>query len=72
MRLILDSNSVLSALLSPKGAPAQLLDAWERKKVTLIACSELIAELREVAGRRLTGLLCILLGSSIRAGRAGS
>jgi uncharacterized protein len=51
MRLILDTNILLSALLSPKGAPAKLLDAWERKKVTLIACHALIAELREVAGR---------------------
>jgi putative PIN family toxin of toxin-antitoxin system len=51
MRLILDPNILLSALLSSKGAPAKLLDAWERKKVTLIACPALIAELREVSGR---------------------
>jgi hypothetical protein len=51
MRLILDTNILLSALLSPLGAPAKLLDAWERKKFTLVACDALIAELREVAGR---------------------
>jgi hypothetical protein len=52
MRLILDTNILLSALLSPLGAPAALLDAWERKTFTLVACEALIAELRDVAGRR--------------------
>ncbi len=51
MRLILDTNILLSALLSPFGPPAQLLDAWERKVFTLVACDALIAELRDVAGR---------------------
>ena len=51
MRLILDTNILLSALLSPVGAPAKLLDAWERKTVTLVACDALIAELRDVAAR---------------------
>jgi putative PIN family toxin of toxin-antitoxin system len=51
MRLILDTNILLSALLSPMGAPAKLLDAWERKRFTLVACDALVAELRDVAGR---------------------
>jgi putative PIN family toxin of toxin-antitoxin system len=51
MRLVLDTNILLSALLSPLGAPAKLLDAWERKRFTLVASDALIAELRDVAGR---------------------
>jgi putative PIN family toxin of toxin-antitoxin system len=51
MRLILDTNILLSALLSPLGAPAKLLDAWERNAFTLVTCDALIAEFREVAGR---------------------
>ncbi|MBI3694951.1 MAG: putative toxin-antitoxin system toxin component, PIN family [Acidobacteria bacterium] len=51
MRVILDTNILLSALLSPHGAPAKLLDAWERKLFTLVSCDEIIAELREVAAR---------------------
>ena len=51
MRLILDTNILLSALLAPLGAPAQLLDAWERKAFTLVASEALIAELRDVASR---------------------
>jgi putative PIN family toxin of toxin-antitoxin system len=51
MRVILDTNILLSALLSPRGAPAWLLDAWERKRFTLVASDALIAEFRDVAGR---------------------
>ena len=51
MRLILDTNILLSALLSPMGAPAKLLDAWERKRFMLVACDALVAELRDVAGQ---------------------
>jgi uncharacterized protein len=51
MRLVLDTNILLSALLSPLGPPAQLLDAWERKMFTLVASDALIEELRDVTGR---------------------
>ena len=71
MRLILDTNILLSALLSPLGAPGQLLDAWERKKFDLVACDALIAELREVAGRpffraRLRASAVELLAAGLR------
>jgi len=51
MRIILDTNILLSALLSSSGAPAKLLEAWERGRFTLVACDELLAEVREVANR---------------------
>ncbi|MBV8208083.1 MAG: putative toxin-antitoxin system toxin component, PIN family [Acidobacteria bacterium] len=51
MRAILDANILLSALLSPLGAPAKILAAWERRSFTLVACEELLSELREVAER---------------------
>jgi putative PIN family toxin of toxin-antitoxin system len=51
MRLILDTNILLSALLSPLGAPAKLLDAWERKTFTLVTSKALLAEFRDVADR---------------------
>jgi putative PIN family toxin of toxin-antitoxin system len=71
MRLILDTNILLSALLSPLGAPAKLLDAWERKVFTLAACEALIAELRDVAGRpffraRLRASAAELLAAGVR------
>ncbi|MGA9470907.1 MAG: putative toxin-antitoxin system toxin component, PIN family [Terriglobales bacterium] len=51
MRIIVDTNVLLSGLLIAQGAPAKLLDAWERKQFTLVACEGLIAEFREVASR---------------------
>jgi hypothetical protein len=51
MRLILDTNVLLSAQLSPRGAPAKLLAAWEQKRFTLVISDELLAELREVLQR---------------------
>jgi hypothetical protein len=51
MRLILDTNVLLSALLSPRGAPAKLLAAWERQLFTLVISDELLAELRAVLRR---------------------
>jgi putative PIN family toxin of toxin-antitoxin system len=71
MRLILDTNILVSALLSPLGAPAKLLDAWERKKFTLVACDALIAELRDVTGRpffraRLRASAAELLAAGLR------
>jgi hypothetical protein len=71
MRLILDTNVLLSALLSPLGAPAKLLEAWERKAFTLVACDALVAELRDVAGRpffraRLRASAAELLAAGLR------
>jgi hypothetical protein len=71
MRLILDTNILLSALLSPLGAPAKLLEAWERKTFTLVACEALIAEFRDVAGRpffraRLRASAAELLAAGLR------
>ena len=71
MRLILDTNILLSALLSPLGAPAMLVDAWERRAFTLVACEALIAEVRDVAGRpffraRLRASAAELLAAGLR------
>jgi uncharacterized protein len=57
--------------LSPRGAPAKLLDAWERKSLTLVAYDALIEELREVAGRpffraRLRASAAELLAAGLR------
>jgi predicted nucleic acid-binding protein len=51
MRLILDTNILPDRSPLALGAPAKLLDAWERETFTLVACDALIAELRDVAGR---------------------
>jgi putative PIN family toxin of toxin-antitoxin system len=71
MRVILDTNVLLSGLLISHGAPAKLLDAWERKFFMLVACDALIAEVRHVAGRpffkaRLRASATELLAAGLR------
>jgi hypothetical protein len=71
MKIILDTNVLLSALLSPVGPPAQLLEAWERRKFIVVACEDLIAELREVTSRsffqaRLRVSMIELLAAGLR------
>jgi uncharacterized protein len=51
MRVILDTNVLLSGLLTPLGAPATLVDAWERGAFTPVTSEMLIREFRKVAGR---------------------
>jgi uncharacterized protein len=51
IKIIFDSKVLLSALLSPVGPPAQLLEAWERKKFIVVASKALIAELPGVTSR---------------------
>ena len=71
MRVILDTNVLLSGLISSLGAPAKLLDAWERNLFTLVACDELIGEVRDVTVRpffkmRLRASIVELLVADLR------
>lgn len=45
MRAVLDPNVIISALLSPSGAPARLLQAWVQGRFELIVSPLLLAEL---------------------------
>ncbi len=45
MRAILDVNVLVSALLSPNGAPAQLLVAWREGRYELVVSPLLLEEL---------------------------
>jgi uncharacterized protein len=46
VRAVLDVNILVSALLSPRGAPAALLIAWQLGEFELIVSDALLAELR--------------------------
>lgn len=50
MRLVLDTNVVVSAMLW-QGAPSRLLEVAERGAIKLFTCHELIAELLRVLNR---------------------
>ena len=51
MRAVLDTNVLLSGLLSPAGAPAQLLAAWRSGRFDLVTAAEQLIELGDVARR---------------------
>jgi putative PIN family toxin of toxin-antitoxin system len=46
MRVVLDTNILVSALIAPAGYPAAIYNAWEYDRFTLLTCAEHIAEVR--------------------------
>ena len=46
MRVVLDTNILVSALIAPAGNPAAIYDAWEQSRFTLLTCAEQLDELR--------------------------
>jgi putative PIN family toxin of toxin-antitoxin system len=46
MRVVLDTNILVSALIGPAGKPAAILDAWLDGKFTLLTCEAHVNELR--------------------------
>jgi putative PIN family toxin of toxin-antitoxin system len=51
MRVVVDTNILLSALINPRGLPAQLIDAWRAKRFVLVTSGEQLIELGAVARR---------------------
>ena len=51
MRIIIDTNILVSALISEQGVPAKLLDAWTEQVFTLITSRTQLAELNDVTRR---------------------
>jgi len=45
-RIVLDCNVFVSALLSPRGSPAQILDQWADGDFDVVISPLLLAELR--------------------------
>ncbi|MGA8364459.1 MAG: putative toxin-antitoxin system toxin component, PIN family [Solirubrobacteraceae bacterium] len=50
-RIVLDCNVFVSALLSPRGAPAQILEQWTDGDFDLVVSPLLLAELEKVLSR---------------------
>lgn len=51
MRIVLDTNVLVSGLLNEEGSPAVVLDLILSGAVQLVYCPEILAEYREVLGR---------------------
>jgi len=39
MRVVLDTNILVSALIAPAGNPAAIYNAWDRANFTLLTCA---------------------------------
>ena len=50
MRAVLDANILISALISPRGAPAQVAARWLAGEFELIVSEALLAELERALG----------------------
>lgn len=51
MRVILDTNILLSGLIAPSGLPAGLIEAWLDRRFTLVSHALQLDELRDVSRR---------------------
>jgi putative PIN family toxin of toxin-antitoxin system len=51
MRVVLDTNILLSALINRHGIPAQLIVAWRERRYDLLTSTEQLLELGGVARR---------------------
>lgn len=48
IRTVLDVNVIVSAVLTPAGIPAQILDAWRAERFVLLVSSPILEELARV------------------------
>jgi uncharacterized protein len=51
MRVVLDTNVLLSALISPSGTPSRIVDAWFSGQFTLVSHALQLEELRDTSRR---------------------
>ena len=49
MRVVLDSNVLLSALISPHGAPHRVYEAWRERRFDLVTCPTQLDEIRRAS-----------------------
>jgi predicted nucleic acid-binding protein len=43
LRVVIDTNVIVSGSLSQKGAPAELLNAWRERRFLLLSSSAIVA-----------------------------
>ena len=48
LRVVIDTNVIVSGILSRDGAPAKLLNAWRERRFLLLISSEIVTEVRAV------------------------
>ena len=48
MIVVLDTNVIVSAVLSPQGAPAEIIRRWEAEEIEVVTSPPLISEFERV------------------------
>lgn len=48
---VLDPNVIVSAAITPRGAPARIFEEWQEGAIDLVVCPTLLREVREVLAR---------------------
>lgn len=48
LRVVIDTNVIVSGILSRKGAPAEILNAWRERRFLLLISPAIVAEVRAV------------------------
>ena len=48
LRVVIDTNVIVSGILSRSGAPAAILDAWRERRFLLLSSPDIVAEVRSV------------------------
>ncbi len=48
LRVVIDTNVIVSGILSRKGAPAELMNAWRERCFLLLSSPEIVTEIRVV------------------------
>ena len=51
MKVVLDTNILISALISKTAAPHHIYQAWRDKRLTVLTCAKQLVEVREVTRR---------------------
>ena len=51
MKVVLDTNILISSLISKTAAPHYIYQAWRDKRLTVLTCAEQLVEVREVTRR---------------------
>lgn len=61
LRVVIDTNILVSALLSKRGAPSQVLDSWRERKFLVVTNEAAILEVERVLGElKSTGKYALL------------
>jgi putative PIN family toxin of toxin-antitoxin system len=48
LRVVLDSNVILSGQMSPKGTTGHIVQAWRNNRLSLLMCDKQLAEIKRV------------------------